>query len=129
MVLINLSHPLAPAQLKEVETMLGTTVQEVLEVPVQLDPMQSFEIQIRQLVDQLQARLEDGLLASVLFCLPGHSPACALLLAEWHGRVGAFPSFLRRRPVEGSIPTRFEVAEIVNLQAVRDASRPHRWSE
>jgi hypothetical protein len=48
------------------------------------------------------------------------------LLAELHGRMGYFPAMLRLRPVTGSTPPRFEVAEIINLQTVRDRARSRR---
>jgi hypothetical protein len=50
-----------------------------------------------------------------------------MTLAELHGRMGYFPPILRLRPVEGAIPPRFEVAEIINLQALRDAARKERY--
>jgi hypothetical protein len=40
--------------------------------------------------------------------------------------MGYFPAVLRLRPVPDSNPPQFEVAEIVNLQAVRDAARLRR---
>jgi hypothetical protein len=49
-----------------------------------------------------------------------------VLLAELHGRMGYFPACLRLRPVEGSTPPRFEAAEVVNLQEVRNAARKRR---
>jgi len=33
---------------------------------------------------------------------------------------------VRTRPVAGSLPRRFEVAEILDLQAIRDAARHRR---
>ncbi len=40
--------------------------------------------------------------------------------------MGYFPACIRLRPVPESLPPRFEVAEILNLQAVRDAARQGR---
>ncbi|MFN3763696.1 MAG: CRISPR-associated protein Csx15, partial [Anaerolineae bacterium] len=48
------------------------------------------------------------------------------LLAELHGRCGYFPAMLRVRPVPGSTPPRYEVAEIVNLQMLREEARKRR---
>jgi hypothetical protein len=48
------------------------------------------------------------------------------LLAELHGLMGYFPDCVRLRLVEGARPPRFEVAEILNLQAYREAGRSHR---
>jgi len=49
-----------------------------------------------------------------------------VLLAELHGRMGYFPPIVRLRPVPNALPPRFEVAEIINLQAVREAARTRR---
>jgi hypothetical protein len=40
-------------------------------------------------------------------------------------RCGYFPTHLRMRPVPGSTP-RYEPAEVLNLQAVRDEARKRR---
>ena len=47
-------------------------------------------------------------------------------LAELHGRMGYYPPVVRLRPVPDSLPPRYEVAEILNLQAVRDDARRKR---
>ncbi|BCL77993.1 hypothetical protein ccbrp13_04580 [Ktedonobacteria bacterium brp13] len=56
---------------------------------------------------------------------PGFAATALALVAEIHGRMGHFPMILRLRPAEGPV-TRFEVAEIINLQNVRDDSRKQR---
>jgi len=56
---------------------------------------------------------------------PGYAPVAFVLLAELHGRIGHFPSLMRLRPKSGPVTT-YEVAELLNLQAVRDASRTRR---
>jgi hypothetical protein len=40
--------------------------------------------------------------------------------------MGYFPATLRLRPVAETTPPQFEVAEIINLQAVRDRARQMR---
>ena len=57
---------------------------------------------------------------------PALNFSAVALLAELHGRLGYFPAIVRTRPIEGSLPPRYEVAEIVNLQALRDAARQKR---
>lgn len=47
-------------------------------------------------------------------------------LAELHGRIGHFPVLIRLRPVADSVPTRYEVAELLNLQAIREQARYRR---
>ena len=58
--------------------------------------------------------------------LPGYAPAVAVLLAELHGRMGYFPAIVRVRPVGGAVPPRFEVGEVLNLQAIRVEARKQR---
>jgi hypothetical protein len=41
--------------------------------------------------------------------------------------MGYFPPVVRLRPVAGSLPPRYEVAEILNLQAIRDEARKRRY--
>jgi hypothetical protein len=59
----------------------------------------------------------------VLINLPALNYSAALLLAELHGRMGYFPPCLRLRPVPEALPPRFEVAEVLHLQAAREAGR------
>ncbi len=60
--------------------------------------------------------------APVLINPPSLNFITAVLLAELHGRMGYFPPVVRLRPAAG-LPPRYEVAEILNLQAIRDAAR------
>ena len=64
----------------------------------------------------------------VLVNLPSLNFIAALLLAELHGRMGYFPPVLRLRPEPGSLPPQYEVAEILNLQSVRDGARRKRYA-
>ena len=52
--------------------------------------------------------------------------SAAVVLAQVHGRSGYFPPVLRLRPVRDEIPPRFEVAEILNLQVMRERAREKR---
>jgi hypothetical protein len=40
--------------------------------------------------------------------------------------MGYFPTCIRLRPVKDALPPRFEPAELLNLQALRDAARAKR---
>jgi len=63
---------------------------------------------------------------SILINLPSLNYSAVLLIAELHGRMGYFPPCVRLRPVKDALPPRFEVAEVLNLQAVRDGARRKR---
>ena len=129
MILLNFSHPLTAEQLAQVETLTGQRVAEVRGEMAQFDHESSFAKQARALLDRLGLSSEEWQTTALLVNPPGYAPATAALLAELHGRMGHFPAVLRLRPVEGSVPTRYEVAEIINLQAVRDAARLRRSDE
>ena len=58
---------------------------------------------------------------------PGLAPLALTLIAELHGRFGYFIPELNICPVKDSLPLRYEVAEIVNVQALRDGVRTRRW--
>lgn len=126
MIVLNFAHPLPEAQLRRIEELAGEPVERVLEVPVQFDQAQPFEPQAQALVDSIPLDLETWQTASILVNPPSLNFIAVLVLAELHGRMGYFPAHLRTRPVEGALPPRYEVAEILNLQAVRDRARARR---
>ena len=60
---------------------------------------------------------------------PSLNFSAAALLAELHGRLGYFPPCLRLRPAPDALIPRFEVAEVLNLRAAREAARTRRERE
>jgi len=126
MILLNFSHPLTPAQLKQIEAVTGRVVERVLDLMPQLDHEMPFDSQIGELVDGVGLSPQEWQTEPLLVNPPGYAPVAAVLLAEMHGRMGHFPAILRLRPVPSSNPPTFEVAEVINLQAVRDWARARR---
>lgn len=122
---INFSHPLTAEQLAQAEALLGAKVERVIDVRVQLNLQEPLAPQIKALVDSV-GFTDEWQTRPIVVNLPGLAPAAALLVAEIHGRSGHFPTCLRLRPIEGSVPVCYEVGEILNLQAVRDAARASR---
>ncbi len=127
MLLLNFSHPLTPEQLAQVEALTGQTVEQVIGLAVHFDNQQAFLPQLSELVKALPVSPADLQTRPILVNPPSLNFITALLLAELHGRMGYFPPILRLRPAAGSLPPRYEVAEILNLQAVRDAARNLRF--
>ncbi len=126
MIILNYSHPLNSNQIAQLEALTGRPVERCLDLPVQFDPDQPFEPQLRQLQGQLSlesSRLETG---EFMIIPPALNFIAALVLADLHGRMGYFPPVVRLRPVEGAVPPRFEIAEILSLQTVREAARKER---
>ncbi len=126
MIFINFSHPLTDEQRAQIEALTGQEVAGIRGEMPQFDHRSPFAEQIRALVDRVELSPEEWQTMPLLINPPGYAPAAVVLLAELHGRMGHFPAVLRLRPVEGSVPTRYEVAEIVNLQEVRDRARTRR---
>lgn len=126
MIILNFSHPLTPAQLEQIEALTGQVVERVLDLMPQLDHEMPFDSQIGELVDGVGLSSREWQTKPLLLNPPGYAPAAVVLLAEMHGRMGYFPAVLRLRPVPDSNPPMFEVAEVINLQAVRDQSRERR---
>jgi hypothetical protein len=126
MILINLSHPLTLEQQQRIETLTGQPITRLVEKMAQFDLARPFAEQAVALVDALGLTPAEWQQAPLLVVLPSLNYGAAAVLAELHGRCGYFPPLVRLSPVEGSLPPRYEVSEIVNLQAMRDAARLRR---
>lgn len=127
MVLLNFSHPFTIEQLRELERLAGKKVDRVIEIDAQIDPQQAIVPQVIAMADRARLEPHEWQTLSILINPPSLNFSAVTLLAELHGRCGYFPAVVRLRPVPGSIPPRFEVAEILNLQAVREEARRRRW--
>ena len=126
MILLNFSHPLTDEQLGQIEALTGQQVAEVRDVPAQFDKGRAFPEQVRLLVDSIELSPREWQTLPILINPPGYNFAALTLLAELHGRTGYFPAILRIREIINSTPLRYEVAEIINLQTVRQAARETR---
>jgi hypothetical protein len=126
MLLLNFAHPLTAQHLEQIEILTEQQVEQVLEAPTHFEPARSFSEQVQALVDDLGLTPEQWQTETLLVNPPTLNVIAVTLLAELHGRMGYFPAVLRLRTVTGSIPPRFEVAEIINLQTVRDEARRRR---
>jgi len=100
-----------------------------VDILTQFDHTQPFSLQVEALADQAGLTPQEWQTTPLLVNPPSLHLIAVTLLAHLHGRMGYFPTVLRLRPVPGSTPPRFEVAELVNLQAVRDAARYRRSDE
>ena len=123
MFLLNFSHPLTHAQQAQIEALAGAGIEHVIAVPAQFDHRQPFVPQVADLLARVPLSADEWQTAPILIVLPALNFIAAVLLAELHGRMGHFPAIVRIRPVEGSLPVAYEVAEIIDLQSVRDQAR------
>lgn len=126
MILLNFSHPITEPQRAQIERLAGRTITRVLDIPTQFDEQQSFVPQVRELLAQIDLTSTQWQSEPILVVLPSLNFIAAALLAELHGRIGHFPPVVRTRPVTGTIPRQFEVAELLDLQSIRDTARKAR---
>ena len=126
MILLNFSHPITAAQRVQIEGLAGTSITRLLEVTVQFDEQQPFASQLQQLLAQIDLTPAQWQGEAFLVILPSLNFIAALLLAELHGRMGYFPLVVRTRPVADALPRRYEVAELLDLQAIRELARATR---
>lgn len=123
MIFLNFSHPLTPAQQEQMEAMLGQAITTSVDIRSQIDSQLPLRPQVQAMADAAGLSLARWQSEAIVINLPALNHSAATLLAELHGRMGYFPPCLRLRPVPDVLPPRYEVAEIINLQAVRDAAR------
>ncbi len=136
MLLLNYSHPLTTEQLARVDDLLAdqtSRVSETREVLIrdilaQSDAEAPFSPQATALADAAGLTPREWQSEQILINSPSYNFLAVALIAELHGRMGYFPSVLRLKPVTEAIPPRCEIAEILNLQAIRDAARRRRGS-
>jgi len=127
MILLNFSHPLTSEQVSQIERLTNQKVDVVHELPAQFDSQADFLPQMHALMDRLPLSANELQTAPILVNLPSLNFIAALVLANLHGRMGYFPPVIRLRPVTESLPPRYEVSEILNLQGVRDSARKQRF--
>ena len=121
--ILNFSHPITYLQKEKIETIIQKSINEVIELPTQLDESCSFRPQLCDLISKAKISSESLQNGEYIINLPGFSPAAAVLISELHGRMGHFPTVIRLKKVEGTTPPVYDVEEIMDLQAVRDEAR------
>jgi len=126
LIVLNFAHPLTEEQILRLEEIAGEKVEEIREFKVSFDNAKPFAEQVKELVDGCDMTPMDWQTKRILIVPPSLNFIAVTLIAELHGRMGYFPPIVRIRPVEGAVPPKFEVAEIIDLQAVRDRARKER---
>lgn len=126
MLILNYAHPFTDEQLAQIETLVGGAVSEVKQIKVHLDQARPLLPQVIALADAAGLSHEEWSGRALLINPPSLNFVAVALIAELHGRMGYFPTCLRIRPVPGATPPRYEVAEVLNLQDVRNAARDRR---
>jgi len=131
MLILNFAHPITEEQQAQIEALTGQKIEHIIAVNSQIDPQKPLAPQIVAMADAAGLTPEEWQTLPILINPPALNFSAVALIAELHGRMGYFPPIVRLRPVIGPngqqvIPPRFEVAEILNLQALRDETRKRR---
>lgn len=126
MHILNFAHPLTSHQVDQIVLLVGSVAEQVRDVRVQFDLERSFSQQVVRLLDDLDISTQQWQSGGWLIVLPSLNYGAAVLLAELHGRMGHFPAILRLRPVAGALVTEYNIAEIINLEAIRAEARTRR---
>jgi len=126
MLILNYAHPLTPDQISQIEGLVGAKITDIKQINVHLNQAESLVSQVTALANAAELTNEEWSGTPLLVNPPSLNFVAVALIAELHGRMGYFPACLRLRPIEGSVPPRYEVAEILNLQDIRNAARKSR---
>jgi hypothetical protein len=125
MLILNFTHPFTNEQRSQIAALANTSIEEVRTIRVQINQEVPLEPQITKIVDAAGLSSEEWQTRPLLINPPGYAPAAFVLLAELHGRIGHFPALIRLRPKPGPVPS-YEVAELLNLQIIREEARKRR---
>lgn len=125
MLILNFTHPLTQEQRTQIEALADMFIEEVRTIPVQINQNEPLEPQITAIVDTVGLSSEEWQTRPLLINPPGYAPAAFVLLAQLHGRIGHFPALIRLRAKQEP-KTTYEVAELLNLQTIREQARRRR---
>lgn len=121
--LLNFTRTLTTEQIEQVELALGKRLNQLHNHPIDFADTRPYGPQCVKVAEEVDFSRREWETLPIIVNPPGFVPGALALLSELHGRMGYFPAVLRLRPVSGSTPRVFEFAEIINLQALRDAAR------
>ncbi len=126
MLLLNFSHPFTPPQRARLEELAAQEITRVIEVKTQIDTQAELAPQVVALADACALSPQEWQSEQILVLPPALNFAAVALMAELHGRMGYFPAMVRTRPIPNALPPQYEIAEIVNLQGMREMARKKR---
>jgi hypothetical protein len=85
-----------------------------------VDPDQEMLPQFKKIMGKLKLGNDDLRAEPVVVNLPQQNYLSVMLLAELHARMGYFPCIFRTRMKASGILPYYEVAEVIDLQAIED---------
>lgn len=125
-ILLNFAHPLTAEDITAINNLAKQPILDIKNIDAQIDPQGNVTVQVEEILNRAGLSSEQWQQTSMIINLPSLSYSAAIMLALLHGRMGYFPAILRMKPDSGSIAPHFIVAEIINLQALRERARKER---
>jgi hypothetical protein len=120
MILINFGAAFRPLQIAQAEALLHEPITRVIDLSIKVDPDQEMLPQFKKSMAKLKLNDTDLCAEPVVINLPNQNYLAVMVLAELHGRMGYFPPILRARMKSSGLLPYYEVAEVIDLQAMED---------
>ncbi len=120
MILINCGVVFKPLQISQAEAFLHEPITRVINVSINVDPDQEMLPQFKKSMSKLNLTNLDLRAEPVVVNLPQQNYLAGMVLAELHARMGYFPPIIRVRMTTSGILPYYEVAEMIDLQAMED---------
>ena len=120
MILINFGAPFKPLQISQAEVFLHESITRVINLPFNVDIDQEVLHQFKKTLGGLKLSNADLRAEPVVVSLPQQNYLSVMLLAELHARMGYFPPIIRTRLKSSGMLPFYEVAEVIDLQAIED---------
>lgn len=116
MTVVNFFHPLTSEHISAIEGLCASHIDRVVTVTSQVDTSAGLAEQIHAMLDALPLTADEWQTKPLLFVLPALNYSTAVMLADIHGRMGHFPAIVRIAPVSDTVPTTYDVSEVIDLQ-------------
>jgi len=126
MIIVNFSHPLRDDQVVCIGELCAGNVVRVVAVPSQFDHACGYAEQATELVDAAGLSAAEWQSERLVVVPPSLAAIACLVVAEIHGRAGYFVPIVRLSPRAGAVPPVFDVVEVIDLNAQREAARCRR---
>jgi hypothetical protein len=120
MILINFGAPFRPLQISQAEACLHEKITRVVDLSLNVDPDKEMLAQFNKSMGKLNLSNADLGAEPVVVNLPQQNYLAVMVLAELHARMGYFPCIIRTRMKSSGILPYYEVAEVIDLQAIED---------
>lgn len=125
MLIINFSHPFTTQQKEKLTSLLENINVKTIKVHFNADEL--FEPQLVKLIESVGLSSEEWQTLPIIINPPSLSYISLGLVALLHAKMGHFPTIIRIRPNRDITPIQYEIAEVIDLQKLREKEREQRY--